>query len=853
MKKSVFSRVLALILALVTAVSICAVAGFSVSAADFTVYTTDAVRLRSSAEITDDNIITTLGVGEKLTLLAESKNNWANVMRSNGTKGYCSVDYLDTDDSTVEFTGVTTEEANLRKGASADFDSLKLLSADTDFVVLDNSDEYWVKVKAGNLSGYVYKPYTKLTLKPVEKEAPTEPEVTVPETTVPEVTVPDVTVPVVPHNTADWYSASVMGDDFTSSKAPLRGGFYLSHSEISIKTGESFNIDVISLGGSLDNSVKFTSSAPKVAKAQKGGVILGLTEGETLVTAAFGEFEQTVLVKVTGKAYTPEEPTNPADPEVPTTPVEPTVPSTKPQENPVFNLSASSANVEMGNLYVLGAPYENAVWKSSNTAVATVEDGIVTALSVGKCTITATADGKKGTCEITVTKASSGISIEYDDIDIEKGKTFYNAAYSSADIRWTSSDEKIAEVDNGFITAKNTGVAVISATSSKGTRTCFVNVIKAEPVKFSYAYPNTAYKGEEITLVAVTDKTRKDVDFKINVNGQTVTVDNATKKSDGDTYVWTATTKINESGTFNVTAYSSVGSSYSTSSGGKTTVFVRDNKDLSKETKEYRRASDELISLIASFEGYIGSVYYDNLAGGLPTLGYGKVMYVGDSFYNNMTRTEALAQLYDTVNNGGYSHNVNTYLQSLDANYNQRQFDSLVSFAYNIGYYGLKSDTEIRSLILSAKEKKPANSQDKTKAYINGTDVNFRSGAGTNYDSLGLLNAPEELTLLEEKLVNQSWYHVKDSQGREGYVYKDYVTLGAVDTEGEIYLSLINKQEFTRVVLEYHHASSYCIMGLLWRRVDELDLFYNGDYIRDGDDNKYGYSFVCYLDSSVRL
>lgn len=42
-------------------------------------------------------------------------------------------------------------------------------------------------------------------------------------------------------------------------------------------------------------------------------------------------------------------------------------------------------------------------WKSSNTAVATVKNGVVTAVKEGKATITATAGGKSATCEVTVT------------------------------------------------------------------------------------------------------------------------------------------------------------------------------------------------------------------------------------------------------------------------------------------------------------------------------------------------------------------------------------------------------------------------------------------------------------------
>ena len=56
------------------------------------------------------------------------------------------------------------------------------------------------------------------------------------------------------------------------------------------------------------------------------------------------------------------------------------------------------------------ATNKNVTWSSSNTAVATVENGVVTAVSVGTATITVTTeDGGKATCcEVTVTAAQTG-------------------------------------------------------------------------------------------------------------------------------------------------------------------------------------------------------------------------------------------------------------------------------------------------------------------------------------------------------------------------------------------------------------------------------------------------------------
>ena len=56
-------------------------------------------------------------------------------------------------------------------------------------------------------------------------------------------------------------------------------------------------------------------------------------------------------------------------------------------------------------------------WKSSDDAVAIVEDGTVTAIAVGSCTITAVAGGKEAVCNVTVIASGENIaSGSYKDI-----------------------------------------------------------------------------------------------------------------------------------------------------------------------------------------------------------------------------------------------------------------------------------------------------------------------------------------------------------------------------------------------------------------------------------------------------
>ena len=50
---------------------------------------------------------------------------------------------------------------------------------------------------------------------------------------------------------------------------------------------------------------------------------------------------------------------------------------------------------------------DKVVWKSSNTAVATVSDGVVTPVADGSCTITATAGSVSATCDVTVAMAAN--------------------------------------------------------------------------------------------------------------------------------------------------------------------------------------------------------------------------------------------------------------------------------------------------------------------------------------------------------------------------------------------------------------------------------------------------------------
>ena len=131
-------------------------------------------------------------------------------------------------------------------------------------------------------------------------------------------------------------------------------------------------------------------------------------------------------------------------------------------------------------------------WSSNNEAVATVsEDGTVTAKSVGTAVITATStNGKTASCTVTVEKKLipiTEVSLSESAVGIIEGNTHKLTATvlpenttDSKSISWSSNNEGVATVsEDGTITAKSVGTAVITATSENGkTASCAITVEK---------------------------------------------------------------------------------------------------------------------------------------------------------------------------------------------------------------------------------------------------------------------------------------------------------------------------------------------------------------------------------------
>lgn len=143
-------------------------------------------------------------------------------------------------------------------------------------------------------------------------------------------------------------------------------------------------------------------------------------------------------------------------------------------------LSNTELTVNVGNACAVSctvlpedATDKTVTWSSSNNAVATVNNvGVITAVSTGTCTITASSGDVTATVSVTVKKPVEQIVLNKSDVTIKEEETFTftctvvpNDA-SEKTVTWISSDSSIATVDaNGTITGVKAGTCTITASA----------------------------------------------------------------------------------------------------------------------------------------------------------------------------------------------------------------------------------------------------------------------------------------------------------------------------------------------------------------------------------------------------
>ena len=135
------------------------------------------------------------------------------------------------------------------------------------------------------------------------------------------------------------------------------------------------------------------------------------------------------------------------------------------------------------------ATNKNVTWSTSDASIATVTDGVVTAVAPGTATITVTTEdgGKTATCAVTVAAATvpvTGVTLNKTSTSLYVGDTETLTATVAPDnatdraVNWTSSNPSVATVENGVVTAVGAGTATITVTTQDNdyTASCTVTV-----------------------------------------------------------------------------------------------------------------------------------------------------------------------------------------------------------------------------------------------------------------------------------------------------------------------------------------------------------------------------------------
>lgn len=236
----------------------------------------------------------------------------------------------------------------------------------------------------------------------------------------------------------------------------------LDKTAVSLLTGESVTLTATVVPeNATDKTVTWSSSNNSVATVNNGK-ITAVSVGNATITAQIGCIKSECSVTV------------------------------NPIEVTSITLDCTSLTLEVGHTTLLFATVlpddatdKTITWLSSDNSVAIVSDGKVTAMSVGEATITARIGNVKAECLITVnptevasmTLDKSSVTLAPDE-SVTLNATVLPDNATDKTVIWSSSDNGVATVTNGIVTAISVGKATITAKTSNGRyATCLVDVI----------------------------------------------------------------------------------------------------------------------------------------------------------------------------------------------------------------------------------------------------------------------------------------------------------------------------------------------------------------------------------------
>ena len=223
----------------------------------------------------------------------------------------------------------------------------------------------------------------------------------------------------------------------------------LDQTKVTLLTDQKVVLNILDKANPED-VVQWSSNKKKIASVNEFGEVTGLKKGKAVITAKIGKkkYKATVTVKKRQIKINPAK-------------------TTIEKDQHIF-------------LQLLNKKDEDqAVWTTSNDKVVIVaQSGEIAGVEPGKATITVQVGKQKAKAEITVKAKPLSLSETKIEMDEGSDEALSINNYENQKVKWTSSDESIATVENGIIHAKKEGKVTITATIDKKDYTCDVTVNK---------------------------------------------------------------------------------------------------------------------------------------------------------------------------------------------------------------------------------------------------------------------------------------------------------------------------------------------------------------------------------------
>lgn len=232
--------------------------------------------------------------------------------------------------------------------------------------------------------------------------------------------------------------------------------------EMTLERGETAQLSVtVYPQDADDSSVEWSSENNEVATVDSKGTVVAISSGTTIIRATTNDgsnltAECQVIVtslKATGISIDRTEATL--------------------ERDATLQLTATVMPEDAGD--------KSVTWSSADSGIARVDGaGLVTAVSVGTTTITATTGdgtGLTASCTVTVTpKTVQSITVDEEALSLERGETTRLTVIvtpqdaDDVSVTWYSNNSGVATVDDGGrVTAIEVGTAVITATTNDGS------------------------------------------------------------------------------------------------------------------------------------------------------------------------------------------------------------------------------------------------------------------------------------------------------------------------------------------------------------------------------------------------